>query len=429
VLLRPALFISLACGIVLAACDPVGPDPDPATAHRLIRGNDEEQWVEVGQPITLAVRLVDGRGAPIAGATVLWQVTSGGARIEPASAQTSADGVASATLLPERGENRVVARIRESTLSIPFAVHGCSGCGKWAGVTPLPEPRVWASALVARGKLWVIGGEDMLDRSTSIEVLELSDFTWRQGASLPVTLSAPSLATVQDQIYVIGGNLDPFPSGWLRGITNVNAFDPATGEWTDKRPLLHGRFFAASAVLGGKIYVAGGHSECHAVEWCEEPPLASLEIYDPAVDRWTDGPPMSQRRANAGAAVLDDKLYVAGGTAGDSHMFDQPTASVEMFDPLTNRWSRRADLPAAGSVRLATVDGKLHALVSWMNEQSARLFSYDPAADVWTHLRVSPTPGFGAAVAADDSSMYVVGGYARFSPYWVPSACVYAMRR
>ncbi len=82
---------------------------------------------------------------------------------------------------------------------------------------------------------------------------------------------------------------------------------------------------------------------------------------------------MHDRRANAGAAVLDEKLYVAGGTSGDFHMFDEPVASVEMFDPRINRWSRMAGLPTSGPARLVTMNGKLYAFVTGPDLQSARI--------------------------------------------------------
>jgi hypothetical protein len=48
--------------------------------------------------------------------------------------------------------------------------------------------------------------------------------------------------------------------------------------------------------------------------------------------------PLSEPRQEPAAAVLDGKIYAAGGLAG------RPNAN-EIYDPATNRWSLAANLP------------------------------------------------------------------------------------
>lgn len=53
---------------------------------------------------------------------------------------------------------------------------------------------------------------------------------------------------------------------------------------------------------------------------------------------------MNIGRSTCQAAVLDNTIYVIGGFDGS-----KTTTSVECYDPSTDTWSHRADLPSARS--------------------------------------------------------------------------------
>ena len=62
-------------------------------------------------------------------------------------------------------------------------------------------------------------------------------------------------------------------------------------------------------VLDGKIYVVGGASTLMV----KLPRHGRDEAYDPAANAWSQAPPMSSARHFPGVAVLNGKLYAAGG--------------------------------------------------------------------------------------------------------------------
>jgi N-acetylneuraminic acid mutarotase len=231
-------------------------------------------------------------------------------------------------------------------------------------------------------------------------------------------LRGSTAAFVNGKIYVIGGFVD---EAWAIGTRIVFAFDPATGVLSDRAPLERQRFLAAGAALNGKIYLAGGRTECYFDGYCPAP-ASTLEIYDPVTDRWSNGPPMTEARALAGAAILDGKLYVAGGTTGDSWWLDGRFAitSMEMYDPVTNTWSQRAPLPVGGPVQLAAANTTLYAFewgdgtawgTGWREVlKKSRVYAYDPGADSWSRLADAPAL-LGPAVAAVNGRLYVFGGY------------------
>lgn len=78
------------------------------------------------------------------------------------------------------------------------------------------------------------------------------------------------------------------------------------------------RFYASTAVFDRYIYVAGG-----------EPALASVELYDPECDEWTDIKPMNRPRSAFALVALNGFLYAIGGNV----------AVIEKYDPNEACWT------------------------------------------------------------------------------------------
>lgn len=58
--------------------------------------------------------------------------------------------------------------------------------------------------------------------------------------------------------------------------------------------------------------------------------LSTIEIYDPATDRWTQEPDMRIGRSGHTTEVIDGQIYIFG---GDSNNFYDRLTSVEVYDP------------------------------------------------------------------------------------------------
>ncbi|EOD16900.1 hypothetical protein EMIHUDRAFT_356074 [Emiliania huxleyi CCMP1516] len=102
----------------------------------------------------------------------------------------------------------------------------------------------------------------------------------------------------------------------------------------------------AVAVLDGKLYVAGGMGAGYTH-------LSSVERYDPALDAWEAVAPMATARQAPAAAVLDGKLYAVGGynyEEEDEEVEDVVRINrVERFDSSTNAWEEVAPMATARS--------------------------------------------------------------------------------
>src|SRR6185436_721417 len=95
------------------------------------------------------------------------------------------------------------------------------------------------------------------------------------------------------------------------------------------RPLNH----PAAASTGDAIYVIGGYNDLTFT------PVATVYRYDVDDDVWTSVAELPQARGALAAAVIDGKIYAAGGVPGGR--------DLTVYDPATNSWTTRAPMPTA----------------------------------------------------------------------------------
>ncbi len=127
-------------------------------------------------------------------------------------------------------------------------------------------------------------------------------------------------AAAGGKFYAVGGRRNES----LRG--NVDQFDPATGKWTAKAPMLTPRAGTAGALVGNRILVAGGEGNPNDPSGV----FPETEAYDPAQDAWQKLEPMLTPRHGTGGAVLKGVFYVPGGATLEGF---GPVATNESFGP------------------------------------------------------------------------------------------------
>ena len=93
------------------------------------------------------------------------------------------------------------------------------------------------------------------------------------------------------------------------------------------------------AVLNGKLYAIGGYSNIDDY-------LKSVEVYDPVSDRWSFAADLSYPRDDASAVAYNGRIYVVGGYSDGIGLLD----STEVYDPLTNSWSTLTARMSTGRV-------------------------------------------------------------------------------
>lgn len=212
--------------------------------------------------------------------------------------------------------------------------------GRWDFKVPvMGQPRENAAAAVLRGRLYVCGGSDFSKDSVhrSVESFDpsLGDGRgeWRSEAQMLKprrNLGAAALGT--DRLLVCGGDSVPV-SQMVKAQRPMNSAESLNGSQVFALPSMRvRRSCLAAASLKGAVFVCGGQSE-----WVSH---QSVECFCPQIGSWTAVAPMLRGRALHAAVATVDSLYVLGGAdrcvpPGSVH---PGIASVEQYDPELDRW-------------------------------------------------------------------------------------------
>jgi N-acetylneuraminic acid mutarotase len=290
-------------------------------------------------------------------------------------------------------------------------VAGCGGgdpgahrtaTDRWLPLHDATLERTEVAAARIRGSIYVVGGFERRSGATTraVERYDIARDRWSRVRSMPTGVNHTTAVSYRGKLYVHGG---------YRGRRDLSSatnrffrYDPGRNRWRRLRSSRTPRAAHAAAVIGRKLYVAGG-ANAHGS-------LRSLEIYDFARRRWRRGPsfPGPARNHTTGAAV-GSFFYVLAGR--DQSNF----RAAERFDVRRRRWQRLPRLGTArGGIASAVVDGKI---VVFGGEQLGpggttirQVERYDPRRRRWSRLPPMRTPRHGLGGAARGHRVYAIEG-------------------
>ncbi|KAL9915900.1 uncharacterized protein ACN2A1_002359 [Glossina fuscipes fuscipes] len=175
-----------------------------------------------------------------------------------------------------------------------------------------------------------------------------------------------------------------------------------TGSFLFKEDSPNTRSRASFAVLGEKVYAVGGiKGSSH---------LRTVDVYDPATDRWSTSNNMLAKRFALGVAVLNGCIYAVGGFEGTTGL-----SSAEIFDPKNGLWRWIASMSTRrSSVGVGVVNGLLYAVGGYDRNTCEYLSSverYNPGADTWCAVADMSARRCGAGIGVLNNILYAVGGY------------------
>jgi N-acetylneuraminic acid mutarotase len=132
----------------------------------------------------------------------------------------------------------------------------------------MPE-HLQAAGTIVNGTLYTFGGYDeFLHRgSQSINAYDIKTNKWRVVGKLPVSVSANSVAASDNLIFVVGNYDDE---------TFLGYFDVNTQKFTQLKSNMEGRRAAGVAIVDNKLYVFGGTSKFHR----EVGGMSSVQVAD-----------------------------------------------------------------------------------------------------------------------------------------------------
>lgn len=129
-------------------------------------------------------------------------------------------------------------------------------------------------------------------------------------------------------------------------------------KWVSAAPIPQGAEEVYGIVANGKLYVFGGL----ALAW---KPIGMVMEYDPATDRWTRKRDMPAYHHHFALAEANGRIYMFGGytlpPAGQPTWV--PVDNAWEYDPQADNWKALAPVPQArGSANALTVNGKIHLI-------------------------------------------------------------------
>ena len=190
----------------------------------------------------------------------------------------------------------------------------------------------------------------------------------------------------------------------------ADAFDPSSGGWVSADAMNDPRVGHKAVLLrDGRVLVIGGGDGRRGYRWNA---IASSELYDPLTDRWTRTGDMVEGRRSATATLLQDgRVLVAGGLDAATRSL----ASAEVYDPSSGSWSAVGDMLHRRAFHAAVllVDGTV--LVTGGNVDEERGIPYaevfDPRSGSWSAVEAMDAPRQShSMVAVSGGRVVVLGG-------------------
>lgn len=297
---------------------------------------------------------------------------------------------------------RVIATDDEGVETEAYSNGGFTLNRRWETSRALPAP-LGQTAVVGDGRyVYTIGGRLITGTIPPVNTVQRLDTNnvaagWATVAPLPVPLSAAEAVFLRGKIYVPGG------AGASATTTSHYVYDVAANTWTTAAPVSFGQTsYAVTADDARGVYHLTG---------------AFSSTYNPANDTWTALPSMLSLRLGHEAALIGGKLYVAGGLGSTT----PGNQTAEVYDFETRRWTALASpkLPRYTGANFVTQDfsgNPLWVLVGGVDPATASTVPppevYDVRNDRWTVLDNSfnmPTPRLFLGHAVVNGFAYAIG--------------------
>jgi alpha-tubulin suppressor-like RCC1 family protein len=319
--------------------------PGAAAQLAIVEGSGQTAPPNAPLPVPLRVRVADGFGNPLPGATVTWTVAEGGGSVVPTASLTNAGGIAETqwNLGPAQGAQSVTASV-PGTNPVTFTATAQTGPVDRIEVTPA------ALTLTSIGATRQLAARAVDAYGNTVSGVTI---TWRSNST--------AVATVDG-------------AGTVRAIANGSAQIHATGA---------GKVGTANATVQ-QVAAAVAVSGARAVVESETVQLSAV-VRD-SLGTVIAGAAVSWSSSAPGVATVSQAGVVTG-TGGGAAVVTATSGPAGANHPVTVRGAFRADTVAVGSFNTCTLTGGGTAYC-WGLNRGAQL-AFAPNTDLNTY---SPRP-------------------------------------
>ncbi|XP_013415635.1 kelch-like protein 12 isoform X2 [Lingula anatina] len=185
-------------------------------------------------------------------------------------------------------------------------------------VPALMTPRSCARAAALNGRLYVVGGSQLLVEENPDTTVQKGNMSHRRAV-----FAAPTVVTAT-----------------AMSLNQAEAYDPREGKWTAVSSLDKPRRGHGLLMYDECLFAAGGYDD-HRI-------LNSVECYEPRMDRWMAVPSMNYERLGVALTTYNNLLCAVGGVPSVEYFSDRVGScsprklgfpSLELYDPWTKTWT------------------------------------------------------------------------------------------
>ena len=194
----------------------------------------------------------------------------------------------------------------------------------WMQMSDMLMPRARHASASWRGKLYVLGGIDLMDDGhligiESIECYDIETDTWCEVGQCPMPRKQSHAVPYEDTVVEIGGTQSGAKVSTMEcyRCNNNNSLVYSGEQFVLPEPIQ----FSKIVVINGIFYII----------WEDSKKLISLNPDKRTFRRLAD---MKHTHVHSGAAVLGGKIYVTGGLVDG-----KPSKMVECYDPALDTWT------------------------------------------------------------------------------------------
>ncbi|MDB6056818.1 MAG: Kelch repeat-containing protein [Verrucomicrobiales bacterium] len=276
----------------------------------------------------------------------------------------------------------------------------------WATGPAMPTPYSEIAGGIISNKLYILGFA-----TNATATFNLAATNWSFASARPYPYDHHCADVYNGKLFVLGAQND---NGWGK----VQIYNPSSDTWTTgaTAPFLFGA--AASALINGEIYVAGG-----LVTWSPNDKHAK---YNPTSNTWTMLAKMPKAAHHTAGGTDGRKFYVFGGRAGSAGTIEDGFNTVQVYDPATDIWrssdntnSGIAPMPIgrSGVAKAPYYNGEFYLIggetltsPGATNGVFSRVDIYNPGLNTWRAGTPMPTARYAISPLLASGRIYVVSG-------------------
>lgn len=180
------------------------------------------------------------------------------------------------------------------------------------------------------GNKIVFAGDNCCGGSDAVDIYDIITQTCTP-ARLSIARWGMAVVSAGNRIFFAGGTWGDGSSS-NRYYNTVDIYDVSTNTWS-VAALSRARSGIAAAVVGNKVFFAGGETER------DYAPTDIVDIYDLSTNTWSKDK-LSAPRSYITAATINNKIYFAGGHVDGQNGYT--TKTIDIYDNATGTWSTAA---------------------------------------------------------------------------------------